>query len=145
MDTTPRMITLTAPFLVGLLLLVLAAGPLLLDATMCALGSRAFTLAPGVVYYRGDIDLESGVGKALQRHETVHQQQMLRYGVARFWVSYICESLHLPGEYPQLEKEARKAETEEWLACRHIDFGSKPPGSTDEGGLPWLDREAANA
>jgi len=145
MDTTPRKGTLAVPLLVVLLLLVIAASPLLLDAAMCALDTRAFTLAPGVVIYRSDVDLDSGVGQALQRHETVHQQQMREYGLLRFWTFYICGSLHLPGQYPRLEEEAREAETEAWLACRHIDFGSKPPWSTDEGGLPWLDRKEADA
>jgi hypothetical protein len=145
MDTAPRKRTLTVPLLVALLLLVLVASPLLLDAAMCVLDTRAFTLAPGVVCYRSDVDLGSGVGKALQRHEAVHQQQMREHGVLLFWAFYICESLHLPGQYPKLEEEARKAETEEWLACRYIDFGSKPPWSTDEGGLPWLDRKEADA
>jgi hypothetical protein len=44
-----------------------------------------------------------------------------------------------------MEREAREAETEEWLACRYLDFGSKPLWSTDEGGLPWLDRRGADA
>jgi len=145
MDTAPRKRTLVVPLLVGLLLVALAVGPLLLDAAMFALDTRAFTLAPGVVCYRGDINLESGVGKALQRHEAVHQQQMRKHGILRFWTSYICEWLHLPSEYPELEEEAGRAEMEEWLACRYIDFGSKPPWSTDEGGLPWLDRKEADA
>ena len=145
MDTTRRKRTLAVPLWFALLLLVLVVSPLLLDAAMCALDTRAFTLAPGVVCYRGDINLESGVGKALQRHEAVHQQQMRQHGILRFWASYICEWLHLPSEYPELEEEARRAETEEWLACRHIDFGSKPPWSTDEEGLPWLDRKEADA
>ena len=133
------------PLLAALLLLMLVASPLLLDTAMCALGTRAFTIAPGVVCYRSDVDLESGIGKALQRHEAVHQQQMGECGILRFWASYICECFHLPSEYPKLEEEARRAETEEWLTCRHIDFGSKPPWSTDEEGLPWLDRKEADA
>ena len=145
MDTTPCKRTLTAPFLVALLLLVLVVSPLLLDATMCVLDIRAFALAPGVVCYRSDVDLESGIGKALQRHEAVHQRQMREYGILRFWASYIRERLHLASEHPELEEEARTAEAEEWLACRYIDFGSKPPWSTDEGGLPWLDRKDADA
>jgi hypothetical protein len=142
MDTTPHKRTPAVPLLVALLL---AVSPLLLDGTMGALDTRAFTLAPGVVCYRGDMDLESGAGKALQTHEAVHQRQMRRYGLLRFWTFYICERLHAPGRYPMLEEEARTAETEEWLACRYLDFGSKPPWSTDEGGLPWLDREPADA
>lgn len=145
MDTTPRQKVQGVTFLVAWLLVVLAVSPLILDATMHALDARAFTLAPGIVCYRSDVDLESGVGKALQRHEALHQQQMREYGFLRFWAYYICESLNLPGQYPRLEWEARKAETEEWLACRHIDFGSKPPWSTDEDGLPWLDRKEAKA
>ena len=145
MDTTPCKRTLTAPFLVALLLLVLVVSPLLLDATMCVLDIRAFALAPGVVCYRSDVDLESGIGKALQRHEAVHQQQMREYGVLRFWMWCICDRLTLPSRYDELEREARMAEAEEWLACRYIDFGSKPPWSTDEEGLPWLDRKPANA
>jgi hypothetical protein len=144
-DATRRKRTLVAPLLCGLLLVVMVVSPLLLDAAMCALDTRAFTLAPGVVHYRSDVDLESGVGKALQRHEAVHQQQMRQYGILRFWAFYICERFHLPGRYPRLEEEARMAETEEWLARRHIDFGSKPPWSTDEGGLPWLDRRGADS
>jgi len=57
----------------------------------------------------------------------------------------ICDRLTLPSRYDELEREARMAEAEEWLACRYIDFGSKPPWSTDEEGLPWLDRKPANA
>ena len=145
MDTASRKRSLVLLLLVALLLLALLVSPLILDDTMRALHTRAFVLAPGVVFYRSDVDLDSGVGKALQRHEAVHQQQMREYGILRFWALYICEWLHLPGEYPELEQEARKAETEEWLACRYLDFGSKPLWSTDEGGLPWLDREPADA
>lgn len=144
MATAPRKKTLAVPLLVVLLVL-LAVSPLLLDTAMYALNVRAFTIAPGVVCYRGDVDLESGVGKALQRHEAVHEQQMRRHGVLRFWASYIYGCLDLPSEYPELEEKAERAETEEWLACRHIDFGSKAPWSTDEEGLPWLDREEAKA
>jgi len=128
-----------------LIALLLSVSPLILYVTMHALGIRAFTLAPGVVCYRGDVGLESGVGKALQRHEAVHEQQMREHGILRFWASYIRECLHLPSEYPELEEEAKRAETEEWLACRYIDFGSKPPWSTDEAGLPWLDRKGADS
>lgn len=142
MDTTARKRTLVVHLLIALLL---ALSPLILDVTMHALGIRAFTPAPGVVCYRADVDLDSGVGKALQRHEAVHQQQMRQHGILRFWASYICECLNLPSDYPELEVEAKRAETEEWLACRYIDFGSKPPWSTDEGGLPWLDRKEADA
>jgi len=141
MDTTAYKRNLLPPLLIALLLLTLLVSPLILDAAMHTLDTTAFTLAPGVVYYRGDVDLESGVGKALQRHEAVHQQQMREHGVLLFWAFYICESLHLPGQYPKLEEEAREDETEEWLACRYLDFGSKPLWSTDEGGLPWLDRD----
>jgi hypothetical protein len=140
MDPIAPKRTLSLPLLVALLLL-LAVGPLLVDRIMCALGTKAFTVAPGDICYRGGIDLESGTGKALLRHEAVHQRQMREYGLVRFWAFYVCEHFDLPGEYPELEKEAKRAETEEWLACRHIDFGSKPPWSTDEGGLPWLDRQ----
>jgi hypothetical protein len=145
MDIGPRMKTLGVPLLATFLLLVLAVSPLLLDAAMYAANVRAFTLAPGMVCYRSDVDLESGVGKALRRHEAVHEEQMRRYGMVGFCVFYVCERFHVPGEYPRLEEEAKRAETEEWLACRHIDFGSKPPWSTDEGGLPWLDRKGADA
>ena len=144
MDTASRKKSLALLLLVALLLLALLVSPLILDDTMRALHTRAFVLAPGVVFYRSDVDLDSGVGKALQRHEAVHQQQMREYGILRFWALYIRERLHLPGEYPKLEQEARKAETEEWLACRYLDFGSKSPWSTDEAGLPWLDREPAD-
>ena len=145
MDTIARKRTLVPPLLIALLLLVLLVSPLILDATMQALDTRAFTLAPGIICYRGDVDPESGLGRALQRHESVHQRQMREFGILRFWAFYICERLHLPGQYPELEKEAREAATEKWLACRYLDFGSKPPWSTDEGGLPWLDRKGADA
>jgi hypothetical protein len=145
MDTASRKRSPALILLVALLLLALLVSPLILDDTMRALHTRAFVLAPGVVFYRSDVDLDSGVGEALQRHEAVHQQQMRKYGILRFWALYISERLHLPGEYPELEQEARNAETQEWLACRYLDFGSKPLWSTDEGGLPWLDREPADA
>jgi len=145
MDTARRKRTPGILLLVALLTLVLVVSPTAIDATMRALDVKAFTLAPGVVCYRGDINLESGVGKALQRHEAVHQRQMREYGILRFWASYIRERLHLASEHSELEEEARTAEAEEWLACRYIDFGSKPPWSTDEGGLPWLGRNDADA
>ena len=145
MGSIPRKRTLAGPLVVISLLVALAVSPLLLDATMYAVGTRAFTLAPGIVCYRSDVDLESGVGKALQRHEAAHQQQMRQCGVLRFWSSFICECLNLPSKYAEMEEDAKRAETEEWLACRHIDFGSKPPWSTDEEGLPWLDRKEAKA
>jgi hypothetical protein len=145
MHNTPYKRTLAILLLVALLFFVAVVSLPLLDAVMFALDTRAFTLVPGVVCYRSDVDLESGVGKALQQHEAVHQQQMRQYGIFRFWTFYICERFQLPSEHPELEEAARRAQTEEWLTCRHIDFGSKPPWSTDEGGLPWLDRKEADA
>ena len=72
MDTTVRKRNLVPPLLIAMLLLVLLVSPLILDAAMHALDTRAFTLAPGVVCYRCDVDLESGLGRALQRHESLH-------------------------------------------------------------------------
>ena len=145
MDTTAHKRNLLPLLLIALLLLTLLVSPLILDAAMQALDTRAFALAPGIVCYRGDVDLESGLGRALQRHESIHQRQMREFGIVQFWACYIRERLHLPSRYPEMEREAREAETEEWLACRYLDFGSKPLWSTDEGGLPWLDRRGADA
>jgi len=144
MNTTAHK-RIVVPLLFAAFSLLLALSHLILDLGMYALDARAFALAPGVVCYRSDVDPESGAGKALQRHEAVHEQQMLECGVLPFWIWCIRDCLGLPSPYNMMEREARMAEREGWLTYRYIEFGSKAPWSTDEGGLPWLDRKPSGA
>ncbi len=145
MHTNHRRRHLVLPAAATLLFVLYVLGPQLLDWGMHAFDTRAFTIAPGAAWYRSDIDPDSGTGRALRRHEEVHQQQMRDYGALRFWGYYLTERLDLGWGQPRPEEEARQAELDEWLTCRYLDYGTKPRWSTEEGGLPWLDRTVSHS